>query len=145
MQRVFQLAPLLFVLVVCAPTKPSDANLFKHPTVVDLTSDNFAEKIAEKVAFIKFYAPWCGHCKNLAPTWAQLGDKFANDSDIIIAHVDCTLHKGVCAQAEVKGYPTLKAFINGEEYKAYSGARDLNSLTKFIKEVYADATKLAEE
>lgn len=53
----------------------------------------------------QFYAPWCGHCKRLAPFWGTLADSFANDSDVIIASVDCTVANNACTAAGVKVPP----------------------------------------
>ena len=57
--------------------------------------------------FVKFYAPWCGHCKKLAPTWAEFADTYA--SEVNVAHMDCTEEssKAICAEMGVKGYPDL--------------------------------------
>jgi len=81
---------------------------------------------------VKFYAPWCGHCKKLAPTWGQLADEYAKEDGVVIAKVDCTVHKSVCDKEGVKGYPTLKMFAGSTAGEKYSGGRDFNALKKFI-------------
>jgi thioredoxin domain-containing protein 5 len=86
------------------------------------------------VVIVKFYAPWCGHCKRLAPIW----DKFAAEEDRFqVAKVDCTIHKSVCTDEGVRGYPTLKLFIDGESQK-YQGARTIAELTKFVEDAAGD-------
>eukprot|EP00514_Thraustochytrium_sp_LLF1b_P013327 CAMPEP_0184541634 /NCGR_PEP_ID=MMETSP0199_2-20130426/1497_1 /TAXON_ID=1112570 /ORGANISM="Thraustochytrium sp., Strain LLF1b" /LENGTH=127 /DNA_ID=CAMNT_0026935369 /DNA_START=85 /DNA_END=468 /DNA_ORIENTATION=- len=88
-----------------------------------------------KHAFVKFYAPWCGHCKRLAPTWTDLAKKFEGSDKVGVYKVDCTVQKDICSEQGVRGYPTLKMFKNGAgEGEKYQGSRDLAAFEKFINE-----------
>merc|ERR1711964_848929 len=91
--------------------------------VVTLTEDSFDTEVAnsDQPWLIKFYAPWCGHCKRLAPTWEDLASDMKGSARI--GKVDCTVHRNVCSRYGVRGYPTLKLFKNGPdgESEKYSG------------------------
>lgn len=108
--------------------------------VVVLTDANFKNVIdGSKPALVEFYAPWCGHCKNLAPVYAQLGDAFSSNKDkVLVAKLDADQHRDTGALFGVQGFPTLKWFPKGvhspEGVEDYKGGRDLNSLAAFIKE-----------
>ncbi|QQP57062.1 Uncharacterized protein FKW44_001926, partial [Caligus rogercresseyi] len=95
-----------------------------------MNKESFEAAKAEGALFVKFFAPWCSHCKRLAPTWSSLADKYA-EKDVQIARVDCTIETEFCSQIDVTGYPTLKFF--GKEESKYRGQRDLDSLVKFIE------------
>ena len=74
--------------------------------VVAYTADNFKDEVAKSNHFVMFYAPWCGHCKRLHPTWDELAKKFNADddsSDVVIAKVDCTVETSVCSDNDVTG------------------------------------------
>ena len=74
-----------------------------------------------KVHFIKFYAPWCGHCKKLAPVWSELADELKHNKQVSIGQVDCTQAQDLCKKLEVTGYPTLKSFHAGESHAQFRG------------------------
>ncbi|XP_042341616.1 LOW QUALITY PROTEIN: protein disulfide-isomerase-like [Plectropomus leopardus] len=109
---------------------PEDWN--KGPVKV-LVGKNF-ESVAldpTKNVFVEFYAPWCGHCKELAPIWEQLAEKYADKDDIIIAKMDSTANE--VDSVTVQGFPTLKYFpAGGKEVVDYIGNRDLETFSKFL-------------
>ncbi|KAI0760753.1 protein disulfide isomerase [Fomes fomentarius] len=104
--------------------------------VLELNPDNFDEIIGKgKPALVEFFAPWCGHCKNLAPIYEQLADAFAHAKDkVIIAKVDADgAGRPLGQKYGVTGFPTLKWFgPEGGEPEKYEGGRDLDALANFI-------------
>ncbi|XP_071715978.1 probable protein disulfide-isomerase A6 [Rutidosis leptorrhynchoides] len=102
--------------------------------VVVLTEDNFEKEVGQdRGALVEFYAPWCGHCKKLAPEYEKLGASFKKSKSVVIAKVDCDEHKGVCSKFGVSGYPTIQWFPKGSlEPKKYEGARTAEALLEFV-------------
>jgi len=105
--------------------------------VLDLTPDNFDQIVdGSRPAFVEFYAPWCGHCKNLAPEYEKVGDAFAALKDkVIIAKVDADAHRSLGERFEVKGFPTLKFFPKGNTAspEKYEGGRTDSDIISFIE------------
>lgn len=119
----------------------------ENPIVLDINNyselvfDQEQDKyISDKPWFVKFFAPWCGHCKRLAPTWEDL---YSNNKDKVnVAHVDCTSEFGkpLCSQFEIRGYPTLYYFPAEEDkqgtFLKYKDQRSLEALESFVNGGY---------
>jgi len=89
---------------------------------------------AGKTVFIKFLAPWWGHCKKMKPDWDKLTADFAGSSTQLIADVDCTAEgKPLCDSAGVRGYPTIK-WGDPADLQDYQGGRTYDDLKKFADE-----------
>jgi protein disulfide-isomerase A1 len=94
------------------------------------------EKIAKdptKDVLVKFYAPWCGHCKRLAPTWEELGEHFKDNKDLLIAKFDATANE--VDGLEIQGYPTLVFFPkDNKDGISYDGGRGVEDFKKWLAE-----------
>lgn len=107
--------------------------------VLNLIPKNFDKVVYEsgKPALVEFFAPWCGHCKKLAPIYEELATAFGAAGDkVSIANVDADEHKSLGKRFGIQGFPTLKWFDGKKDSEPidYQGGRDLESLSKFITE-----------
>eukprot|EP01061_Rhynchopus_euleeides_P027963 TRINITY_DN454_c0_g2_i1.p1 TRINITY_DN454_c0_g2~~TRINITY_DN454_c0_g2_i1.p1 ORF type:complete len:218 (+),score=98.47 TRINITY_DN454_c0_g2_i1:71-655(+) len=105
---------------------------------VVLTVENFEEQVFKsgKNALVKFYAPWCGHCKSMAPAYDQLGADYEASSSVLIGDVDATIHQELATKYGVQGYPTLKYFTQekGTEPQDYNGGRSFEQMKEWVSE-----------
>ncbi len=102
--------------------------------VFELTDDNFDSTIRDHhIVMVKFFAPWCGHCKSLAPEYEKVAQKVKDENkDFVIAELDATKHTKAAGKFEIKGYPTLKLFIDGNPIN-YEGERKADPIFDFIE------------
>jgi len=103
--------------------------------VVDLTPENFDSVVdGSKGVFVEFFAPWCGHCKSLAPEYEIVGESFANEKSVVIAKVDADAHRELGSRFDVHGFPTLKWFPKGAPTapEAYEGGRTADDIVNFV-------------
>ena len=125
----------------------------KEPVKV-LVSSNFDEVAMDKNkdVLVEFYAPWCGHCKSLAPIYTQLAEKFADNDKIVIAKMDSTANE--LEHTKINSFPTLKLYKRETnevchifslyctliliislswQVIEYNGERTLDGLSKFME------------
>ncbi|CAL1583974.1 unnamed protein product [Knipowitschia caucasica] len=90
---------------------------------------------------VQFYAPWCGHCKKLAPEFEKAARKLKGT--VQLAKVDCTASTELCVRFGVTGYPTLKVFRSGRDAGPYDGPRSAEGMvTVMMKQSGPDSVLL---
>lgn len=106
-----------------------------------LTEATFDEFIKEHPhVLVEFYAPWCGHCKKLAPEYAKAALKLKNSNGAPLAKVDATVEKSLGERFGVKGYPTLKFFMNGSPVD-FNGGRTEDEIVNWVNKKSGSAVR----
>eukprot|EP00927_Polykrikos_kofoidii_P035018 TRINITY_DN295_c0_g1_i1.p1 TRINITY_DN295_c0_g1~~TRINITY_DN295_c0_g1_i1.p1 ORF type:complete len:273 (-),score=45.51 TRINITY_DN295_c0_g1_i1:99-857(-) len=109
--------------------------------VVELTAETFHAMVqggrGDLPWFIKFYAPWCGHCQQMAPAYKKLAGLV--DGVAHVAKVDITKEESITEEFEVGSFPTLLFIVNGLLYR-YNGARDEASMAEWINGPWKSAS-----
>ena len=110
---------------------------------VQVLNDKNFEKITQATTgsttgswFIKFYAPWCGHCKTVEPHFIEASNKMSADlaeggNNILLAEVDCTNanSKKTCKRLGVASYPTILLLMQGKMVE-YTQKREAEHMYK---------------
>jgi len=100
-----------------------------------LVGKNWDEIVKDpsKDVLVKYYAPWCGHCKALAPTWDSLAESVKDIPDLVIAKFDATANE--VAGLQISGYPTLKFYPkDNKDGVDYTGGRELDDFKTWLGE-----------
>ncbi|CAZ83168.1 unnamed protein product [Tuber melanosporum] len=117
-----------------APSAPSDVN-----TLGKETFDSFVTE--HPLVLAEFYAPWCGHCKALAPEYEDAATKL-KEKEIPLAKVDCTVEAELCEKHGVQGYPTLKIFRGPDNSSPYTGQRKADAIVSYMTKQALPAVSL---
>ncbi|KAK9266218.1 hypothetical protein L1049_012422 [Liquidambar formosana] len=113
--------------------------------VVTLDHSNFSDTVSKhNFIVVEFYAPWCGHCKNLAPEYEKAASILSShDPPIILAKVNANdeANKELASEFEIRGFPTLKILRNGgKNVQDYKGPREADGIVAYLKKQVGPAS-----
>lgn len=110
--------------------------------VVELTDSNFEKLVynSEDIWLVEFFAPWCGHCKNLAPHWEKAASEL--EGKVKLGAVDATVQQQIASEFNIRGYPTIKFFSPGSrspsDAQEYNGGRTAEDIVSWASSKYTE-------
>ena len=129
------LLSLLLLALVAAAVAAEQPHYVEGEDVEIITNENFEALVdnSTDVWLLEYYAPWCGHCKKLAPIWEELGEFYKDNANLVIAKFDATANEAEGVQ--IRGYPTLIFYSkDNKEGVTYEGDRDLEGFKTWLSE-----------
>jgi protein disulfide-isomerase A1 len=132
---------ILCVMLASAAFANTTHGYPEEEDVIVLKHHNFDEAVKQfEYLLVEFYAPWCGHCKKLAPEYAAAAKILKSaDPAIPLAKVDASEHQELANKYQVQGYPTIKFFVKGEAID-FNGGRTTAEIVNWIKKKTGPAT-----
>ncbi|TPX38506.1 hypothetical protein SeMB42_g06696 [Synchytrium endobioticum] len=105
--------------------------------VIHASANSFAKQVLQshECVIVEFFAPWCGHCKNLAPEYRKAARQLKGIAKVVAVDCDDASNRPLCAQYQVQGFPTLKIF--GENKNSpydYQGPRTAKGIVDAVIE-----------
>ena len=99
---------------------------------IDVTAANFEQEVlnADTAVLLKFWAPWCGPCKMMAPVVDEVADEKGSNLKVVSINVDDAPE--IAAEQGVRGVPTVMLFKSGAKVASLVGAQSKSQLTQFI-------------
>lgn len=125
---------LVTLLTLALGAFAQDATAPKGSDVVKLDTSSFNKYIeSHPLVLAEFFAPWCGHCKNLAPHYVEAAS-ILKEQNISLAQIDCTEDQELCMNQGIRGYPSLKIFKDGDAGNSleYEGGRSTESIVNYM-------------
>lgn len=131
----------LYFFFLAMPIRPIEPEVQDH--VLVLTDDNFDEVVTKNVnILVKFYAPWCRHCRELAPVYSNAAEALKADRHLL-AKIDVTVHTKTASRFSIKAYPTIILFSNGTNMQYYGGRTKSNIVSWMNRNVGPCSKNLA--
>ncbi|KFX90796.1 hypothetical protein O988_08027 [Pseudogymnoascus sp. VKM F-3808] len=132
------LAAAATALLLASPA--TAAGLYpKSSAVLQVDAKNYDRLIAKSnyTSIVEFYAPWCGHCKNLQPAYENAAKKLAGLAKVAAVNCDEDMNKQFCGSMGVQGFPTLKIVKPGKKFgkpivEDYQGAREAKPIIEAV-------------
>ncbi|RLN07859.1 protein disulfide isomerase-like 1-3 [Panicum miliaceum] len=136
--------PFAFLMALLLLLSSSSTTRAEEEAVLTLDAGNFSEVVAaHQFIVVEFYAPWCGHCKQLAPYEKAASILSKHDPPVVLAKVDASdkKNKDLSGRYDVQGFPTIKILRNqGDTAQEYNGPRDADGIVEYLKKQVGPAS-----
>ncbi|KAF3034722.1 hypothetical protein E8E11_001082 [Didymella keratinophila] len=143
-----RLSTYLAATAALALNAQAESMYSKKSGVLNLAGTDYDRVIAKSnyTSIVEFYAPWCGHCKNLKPAYEKAAQSLAGIAKVAAVNCDEEMNKPFCGQMGVQGFPTLKIVRPGKKagkptVEDYQGPRSAKGIVDAVKDKVPNIVK----